>query len=219
MSEDLPRSIVMVRLGSVEAPYKYVPNCDTCQSPHRAFIEQQAMLGNTYPSIEDEIADYDHEGRDIPSRVSMMKHMQKHVPLHLARRMAIYEARAKERGDNIVDSVNSSLDHVSVAKLILQRGHERMESGDIEPDMKDVLAAANMLAKLESEVGSGGGIDFNIFRTAFQSLMEITEAYLPMNAREPWRNAVKRDPILNQLREQIAAQQAAQQAAILGEVV
>jgi hypothetical protein len=215
--EEVPNSVVMLRVGNQSVPYKYVKTCHTCMSPHRAYIEQQVILGHSMRSLEREILDYDHGSVEPPDRRSISHHMKNHVPLTHARTMAVYEQRAEEISSTLEEATNSLVDHVTAARLIVQRGTERMLNNEIQPDVKDVLAAASALAKIEADHGGDGGLDFQVFRTAFQTLLEITEQYLPINAREGWREAIKKDPVLNQLREQIAAQAA--RAAIEGEMV
>lgn len=217
INASLPEGVVMLRVGKGYAPYKFVTNCNTCQSPHRAYIEQQLAKGIAIQTIVREVADLDHGIRPAPSWESMKNHLAKgHMPLDLARTRGVMEERAREVGQAISEETDIFVDYVAANRLIVQKGIDRIVTGEIQPDVKDVLSASKALADIERQMGDSG-LDVAVLYEALDVLLQVTTAYIPIESRKEWGNAIATNPVLAALREKAKAKEI-EEHTIAGEI-
>lgn len=218
INASLPEGVVMLRVGNGRAPYKFVTNCNTCQSPHRAYIEEQLAKGIAIATIVREVSDLDHgEQRSAPSWESVKNHLAKsHMPLDLARTRGVMEDRAREVGQAISDEVDIHVDYVAANRLIVQKGIDRIVTGEIQPDVKDVLSATRALADIDRQMGDTG-LDIAVLYEALDVLLQTTAAFMPIDVRQEWGNAIATNPVLAALREKAQAKDV-EERTIAGEI-
>jgi hypothetical protein len=80
------------------------------------------------------------------------------------------EERARERGVSIEDFEGNLVDHVGFAKLGVQRVLERLAAGELVPDMKDGIALASLLVRMDESAGEQ--VDNETLVQGFMVLME-----------------------------------------------
>lgn len=142
-------SALMTRVGGRTYPARVVPQCKTCNSPYRTQIENALIKSYGYASIVRSLP----EDAGLSER-NIMQHFQSgHLPLDESVRRVVIEQDAKERGLDIEGHETTLANHVTLAKLGVQKVLQRMMAGELEPDIKDGIAFATLLTKLEETAG------------------------------------------------------------------
>jgi hypothetical protein len=128
-------------------------DCATCFHPQRKEIERQAKAG--VPATTLEAWTRTTEGGYV-SRLALGNHLRKHVNLTPAK------GRRPMSGD--------------LAKDVVARVSERMEAGELEPNIRDGLAAAGLIDRRES---------LDIDRDIFAKITYALTATGPMRRQLP----------------------------------
>jgi hypothetical protein len=82
-----------------------------------------------------------------------------HCPIEGETRRALAEKRAQKMGIDLAEATGQFIDHEIVQHAILARGYERLIKGEIEPDVKDTLAAAKLLSEAEREDENAASVE------------------------------------------------------------
>lgn len=145
----IPTSSVMYRLGGRTYPMKAVKGCFVCRSPYRAVIENHLILGYSYEQIAENLPE--EAGIDY---VHIRNHYKgggtgSHLPLAEDSRRALIEKRASELQWDPEHEAQRLDDHISFLRLGVHDVMSRMATRQIQPDIKDGIAMANALAKID----------------------------------------------------------------------
>lgn len=206
-----PSSMVMTRIGGKDYPMRSVPNCKTCQDPNRMFIENELIRGRSYKLIAEALESMPAGGMGHPTADGISDHIRNnHLPLGVATQRRLIERRAKEVGKSIETSDDDLIDYVTVNQMIVSRGFERMQDGEINPDVAEVLAASKFLYQVEQ--AAGGGVDEQVWRDAMLAYMEVARDFIPAERWAEYGQALSRNPVLRAM-----AAQAEQRAITAGE--
>lgn len=202
----VPMSVVQVQVGTKSYPMYSRPSCHTCQSRYRFDIEQQLLSGRSYPAIADWIAaqgagapgqgDVPPDRLGPPSTNSLRGHAKNHMPMTAAMTRDIIDTRAKEIGGGIADAARNAADHITLARLVVQRGMEGLADGTLSPEMSDVMSAAKFLAVHDVR---DDGQDVAMWREALMAYMEIAKIYVPTVSWKPYGKALSDHPLLRAL--------------------
>lgn len=164
-------STVMYQVGGRRYPMRSAPLCNVCQSfEYRQEIENALLKSYSYAAIH----------RSLPpdagiSLDSIRNHVVSgHLPLDAAMRRVVIEERAREVGHSVEDHESTLADHITLAKLGVQSVIEQMARGELIPDMKDGIALAGLLARVQETAGEG--IDNEVMVQAFMVYMEAIRA-------------------------------------------
>lgn len=172
----------------------FEPRCKVCNHPARFAIEEKILLGNSYPKIArwvsdvrtqqptGEIVDWPElEARNIKNH-----YVQGHCPLDAEMMRAFTERRAEELGEDLENSMTTFTDHIVVQKAILAKGYEALVKGEIQPDVKDTLAASKLLADREREIAEHATVE------QWQEFMVIYfQAVRNVVSADQWNEIVK----------------------------
>lgn len=192
-----PESVAMISVGGENFPMRSSATCHTCQSPHRMFIENQLVRGRGYAAIAREIAEMTPGPLPHPTARTLADHVKNgHLPSPALTRRRIIENRAQEIGVNILGE-DDLIDHVSFARLTLQRTQERILKGEIDPSVADGLNAAKFLHQVEAT--SPEGYDHESYEVAFRIFFETAQNYMSGADFQAFTGALSRDPILQAL--------------------
>jgi hypothetical protein len=188
-------------------PTKHVRNCKTCRSIHRQEIEAALINGDTYASVVRNVAEqFDfHSPLGTPTYNSILAHTRRgHMPLpYLAQRRAI-EARAKELRKSVEDGEHNLLDGQLIAHAVLQRGYEMLNTGALNPSMKDLLEAARLerdIAALQSDTDQMGE---DAWREALTAYMDIVRQHVPAQVFQQINQAMALSPALAKISQRRA---------------
>jgi hypothetical protein len=196
--------MMLTRIGGREYPIKSVPTCRTCQHPQRDEIENAMLDGKSMLSILKSLP----EDKKRPSYDGIRAHFKNgHMPLDAAVQVALIERNAVRQGLKIEEAVDSLVDHITVAEMVVQKGFSRMQSGEIAPDMTDTLNAVKIVEQIQSRVQ--GDMDEQMWVSATMSMLEDARAIMTPAQWEQYGQKLKNNPILKALSDKQSAQAAA----------
>lgn len=203
MSENASRSMIMVRVGGREYPAKRVRQCRTCRSKHRAVIEAAITSGLTYEEIHRRTVEPydDHSLLGPPDFKQIQRHVANgHMPLPHTAQRRIIEKRAEELGQSIEIGEDVLVDNVTAIRSVIQMGFERLQSGELEPSMRDLMQALQLQAQIDKEHGDGG-LDEEVWRDALIAYMSIVRDVVPQELMEEIKVKMASSPVLKAIAE------------------
>ncbi len=152
-------------------PMRSATGCKVCQSmDHRQEIEAGLLAGFSYTTILKSLP----EGHGLHVRNISEHARNNHLPVPEMVRRVLIEDRAKERGLSIEDHAAGLADHVTLARMGVQRVIERMAAGELQPDIRDGISFAQILLRLEETAGEH--IDNELMVAGFSVFMEAIRA-------------------------------------------
>lgn len=195
MSNHHPSSMVMTKIGGREYPLRSVPTCKTCQDPNRLWIENELIRGASYASIARALENMPAGDLGHPNAEGISNHIERdHLPVGVATQRRLIERRAKEIGRSIETEQGTLVDYVTVNQMIVSRGFERMQAGEITPDLGDVINASKFLHTVEQ--ASGGELDEQAWRDAMLAYMEVATEFIPPERFAAYGQALSQHPVL-----------------------
>lgn len=208
MAEAVPASVMMVRVGGQDYPYRRVAACSVCNSPYRMSIERALLQGWSYKRIQNSLDDVEHGPHPQPDQWSIRQHVTaEHMPLPSIARRKIIEKRAGEIGRNIEEDSELLLDTVTVNQMIIQRGFERMINGDLDVSMSDLMNALKLQLQIDQQMGET--TDAQAWRDAMMEMLSTARRIMPPELWQRFGAEMKDSPI-------IAALQAKESKAVEG---
>lgn len=189
-----PQSMVMTRIGGREYPLKSIAKCKTCQHPQRMDIENGLLAGRSYRALLRDLPDDDKK----PSYDGIRGHFhQGHMPLPAAAQVALIERNAKRQGIKIEEAVDDMVDHITVAEMVVKQGFERMQRGEIAPDMSDTLSAVKIVEAIQARTNSD--LDHEMWVSATMSMLEDAKAIMSPDQWTTYGRKLATNPILKAL--------------------
>lgn len=206
--EYTPQSMVMVRIGRHTYPYRTAAQCMVCQCPYRLDIERALVHGESYRAVH---ASFEDRTPPPPTLEALMNHVGRgHLPLPQATTRLMLEDRAKTLGKDIETGMESLVDYSVVSQEVIRKGFQRLQDGEIEPNMSDLLKAMEFQAKLDANSNSGD-LSQDAWQEALMEYFEITRRVMPPELWQRFAQEVAQSPILKAIE--------AQQQSVPGEVV
>lgn len=192
-NDPVPDSAVMYRVGGRLYPMRREPRCNTCQSPYRQQVERAVLQGMSYRRIVESLPE--DAGLTV---YNVREHVaRQHLPLDEFVKRAVIEERAQELGRDIESFQTTLADHITFARLGLQKAFERLVEGEVKPDLEDGIAFAQLLHKVGLEEGSEA--DREAMEQAMLAYMEVLEEVLEEEQRERFSVLASRHPVLRAL--------------------
>lgn len=188
-------SAVVYRLGGREYPLRSVPQCKVCQSHYRVEIERGLIKSYGYTAIHRSLPE---QAKNELSIRNIQEHVTRgHLPVDESIRRVVMEARAREIGVSVEDAETALVDHISFARVGLQKVFSSMAEGRLEPDVKDGIAFASLLAKIEERAGDGVDEEmvFNGFMAQLKAMRQVCS---PEQMREI-ASLLHKDPVMRAL--------------------
>jgi hypothetical protein len=190
-----PTSMVMTRIGGQDYPLRSVSTCRTCQSPHRLMIENELLKARSYAAIARSLEGMESGDLEHPTREGIGEHVKNgHMPIGPGVQRRIIERRAVEIGKNIEDSVDPLADYVTVNQMIVQKGFERLQAGDIDVDAKDIVAASKFLLSVDQS--GQEGVDEQSWSDALMVYLELAVRFIPPEHQREYSDLLNANPIL-----------------------
>ncbi len=152
------KSIVQIRIGNRDYSMVRHTRCAVCMHPGRYAIEEKILLNFGYPAIVRFVSEVEHRNDDgevvewpALTRMQLINHREKgHIGLNSEMIRELAERRARDQGIDLENHMGQFVDHVVASDIILERGMERLIKGEIQPDVKDVLAVTKLKQELEA---------------------------------------------------------------------
>lgn len=190
------QSMVMTRIGGRDYPTYSGPQCKTCQHPERQEIENQLLAGRSYLAIHKSLADDESK----PSYHGLLRHFRGgHLPLEAASQRALIERNYEATGRRIEEAVEDLVDHVTVAEMVVKKGFERMQRGEIAPEMTDMLAAVKIVEGIQARTNSD--MDHEMWVSATMSMLEDARGLMTPEQWTAYGKKLADNPILKALAE------------------
>lgn len=193
----LPASMIMVRLGGVNVPARTSPNCATCQSPHRARIEQLILEGYSRPAILRELGGMTPGEMPHPTEKSLRHHTTKHLPIEARSQAAMIERRAEQLGDAAEAYGERLADHMVALDSFLSMGFTALARGEMKIGAGDLLKAVDLKDRIERTTGSGA--DADVWRATLLEYMRIAVKYVPPSDRAAFARELSASSVLRAL--------------------
>lgn len=167
LPEPKNKSLVQMKVGGVIRDMVYEPRCKVCNHPSRFSIEEKLVMGHKYIEIARAMSELRNQKPDgeienwpeLEARNIKHHYQQGHVPLDNEMLAEFSKRRAEELGVEYEEAMIPVVDHVVVQKAILQRGYEALAKGDIQPDVKDTLAASKLLSDRDKELANHSTVE------------------------------------------------------------
>ena len=193
-------SLAMTRIGTQQYPLRSEPRCAVCNSPHRIWIEAELVRGSSYAAVHRELAGMPHGPRKVASQEAISNHLKRgHMPLGQEVQRQIIARRAQELGHSVEEGTMPLADHVTVARLMVQKGMQGLADGTMPLNAGDTLKAAAFLRQVERE--SGGEDDSAIYAEALMVYLDIAKKFIPVDKQSAYARALHASPILRGLYE------------------
>lgn len=192
--------VMLIRVGGRDYPAKQVKQCRTCRSKYRTQIEQGIIGGMTYRAILANLVDPfdDHSHLGSPSYTSIQRHVsQKHMPLPFSTQRKIIEDRAAELGKSVEEGEALLIDSISIHRSLIQKGFERLNNGEIQVGMADLLKALQL--QQAAEGGKELSLDEDIWRDALMEYMSIVRRNVDTKVLQRIGRELAESPILQQI--------------------
>lgn len=189
----LGESAVMTRVGGRTYPQKTQTRCKTCMSPHRTAIENALLKSYGYAAIVRSLP----EDADLNERNIMDHYRNGHLPLDETVRRVLVEEDAKERGLDIEGYESTLANHITFAKLGVQRVMQRFMAGELEPDLDHGIAFASLLLKVEEQAGQD--VDMEAVTQGFIVYMEAVRQVCDPAQVQAIGEAISTHPVMRSL--------------------
>lgn len=199
-----------VKVSGREYPVTVTTTCRVCTAPPtvRTEIERALLAGYRYGKISDSVERLAQQYEAVPpSAESIRQHVaQQHMTLPQQMQRELIEARATKLGRDIERGEGSLVDYIAVNESIIQRGFERVSSGDITPTMNELLQALKLQAQIEAQ-SAGGSVSTEAYQEALMEYLRLARQYMPPDAWRAFGEALADSPILKAIAERYERQQ------------
>jgi hypothetical protein len=143
-------NVPVVKGGSVGTPTGQFEitngKCKVCQSPHRREIDNALAMGMSQTAVRNYFnVAYGHE---FFTSMNISTHARKHMTLRDAANAAIYEENARRAGldtDRVAGYIRTQRANL---ERIVNETMDAMGAGITQPEIKDALAAIQILEKM-----------------------------------------------------------------------
>lgn len=194
MTEVLPaisvhRATPVYRMGGTMVPVISDPRCKVCNGPYRFDVDEYILVGTAFKKINDRLP----EGVEYTT-YCLRGHWKNHMSLEQSEAVGIVHRRAQRVGKRIEDAEESLVDGISLLETVVQRTFEKIAKGQIEPTLRDGLAAAQVLAQLGEYDDSE--LDQQAYVEAFSVYQDEARRIMGEDAFEAFGEALASNPVL-----------------------
>ena len=195
--------LMTIRVGGRSYAARHVPQCKVCRSQYRSEIEYAVLAGLPYNKVvEEAVTPFDdHSELGTPTVTGVMTHVRrKHMPVSLSMQRQIIEERAAELGHNVEDSEKLILDNIGIVRSITQRGWDRLNKGEIEPSMGDLIKALQIQAVVGTQDQDGTSED--VWRATLMEYMAIVSRCAPPGVLAQIKHEMTNSSVLREIAAQ-----------------
>jgi hypothetical protein len=185
--------LISVEMDGVTSPLPSVPQCYVCSSRYRDDVERHLAAGRTYKAIAALLP----SDADLTPRNLRDHYANGHLDLDAP---AVQRASRQQEQDLQTAReplVQAKAAHLSFAHAVLGRVAQRLDSGDVEPEIRDGIAAARLLAQTEEAAGQQAKIDDYV--TAMVTLIDTVREHVTAETFTIIGRVLARDPIIRDL--------------------
>ena len=191
--------LVTVEMDVIASPLSSVPQCYVCASKYRDEVESHLAAGRTYKAIAAILP----PDADLSPRNARDHYANGHLDLDAP---AVQRASRQQEQELLAvrePLVQAKAAHLSFAHAVLGRVAQRLDSGEVQPEIRDGIAAARLLAQTEEAAGQQAKIDDYV--TAMGALIDTVREHVSDETFTKIGRALARDPIIRDLaRDQVS---------------
>jgi hypothetical protein len=190
-----PHSVVMVEVNGQQYPMRSERKCKTCQSPYRLEIEKMICAGSSYLSVVSALEGRKSGRLGHPTSENLRHHIEKqHMPLGKTMVHALVRERSNELGRDMETYGSTLVDYVAANRAVIQLGMEGIASGELKPNISEMLAAIRMEHTVQQSLGDG--LDAQAWQDAMLIYMEVAQRFIPPDRMGEYGRALATNPIL-----------------------
>ena len=190
-----------VRVGATVVNYRTEPSCRVCSSPLRLDVETKLAQGQTPWSIEQALPDAGLTKRNVADH---WRH--DHVGAQTAAVRRVAQSHAEAVAKPVERLAEAVAGHLGFAHSVVDRVAERMKSGDIEPEVRDAIAAARLIQQVEAAAVQQ--TDIGEFIDAMVAMSEIIRDMLTYDDFLVFGQRLSAHPVLRGLQAREAQREA-----------
>lgn len=181
--QDQNRADLEIEEAMNAPPMITVGQCQTCQHPHRLWIERQVLKGRSYKAIAESLPP-DSEGHQLDRR-SISNHYSKgHMPLDSAIMRGVLEEEAGVLGQNFEEGVRGAFTNRGALNTLIRKAYEDAMSGVTTVEPRDLIQMVKLYNEMDSSASLAATeeakLAVRIFMEAIQNVLadrfEIEEA-------------------------------------------
>lgn len=205
------RSLVQVKIGNKVFDARKDPKCKVCNHPARMEVEMAIADGWAYSRIARDYSNVDYSVGEramtlpVLSWQNVRTHFRAgHMPMGVELQRRLSEKRAAEIGSKYEDAADKFVDHYVVAQAVLHRGHERLVRGELEPDLKDTMAAAKFLKEIDD--AAAGQLDTEAWSQAMTIYFETAQELMEPPVWQAFIRKLSTNPVLAAIARKLEGQ-------------
>lgn len=190
-------ALLNVEVNGTRVPYRSAPNCKVCTSgSHRLGIETRIAQGEVYSAIV----------RSLPAGLGLTpRNLSDHFRLdHMGAQTAALRLVATRQAEKVARPVarltEAVADDLGFAHVVVEQVKEKIARGEVEPTVRDGLAALRLIAQVESQAGDRHTA--HEFVTVMMHLIEMARDIMTPQQWDKWTDRVATNPILRDLMAQ-----------------
>lgn len=179
----------------------YESRCRVCTHPDVAQIEQRLAEGVNRVLLADVLAKSHPETAPLPppSKKSLSRHAKRHMPMTVATELVLAEQAAVEAGIDVAE-VGSIVTPYSVLAMVMRKGFADILQGRAQPELKDVMKAAELLMRIEADSDGAVG-QAEVVMESLRASIELAQAYIdPADLPAYIADLEARSPMLQEMR-------------------
>ena len=147
-------ALSQVRVGATVVNYRTEPSCKVCSSPYRLDVETKLAQGQTPWSIEQALPDAGLTKRNVADH---WRH--DHIGAQTLAVRQVAHAHAEAVAKPAAALTEATAGHLGFAHSVMDRVAERMKAGQVEPEVRDAIAAARLIQQVEAAAVQQSGIE------------------------------------------------------------
>lgn len=202
--------MVRVRIGNQEYDAVYQAACNTCRHPARMLIEEKILQNFSFRAISELFSETSIKGEGddeivLPriSHQSVYNHFHNgHMPLEAATLRRLAQRRAEQIGSQYEERAEQFVDHYVLSQAVVHKTYNRLVNGEIQPEVKDGLAAAKMIAEVEAQTQAG--LDSEAWSQAMQVYFETAQRFMDPASWAAFSQSLATNPILRAIQARLS---------------
>lgn len=204
-------SIVNLKIGNREYPAVRNTRCGVCMHPARWVVESRILQNYSYPSTARWVSEQKQEQQvdgsmvDWPDlTVTQIKHHidKGHCPMDNELTQELTRRRSEKLGFDMEKDYGQFIDHFVATKMVAGRAIERLVKGEIEPDIKDLMAANKLLAELEAN--KNATIDSEQYQELFMIYFKTVQSVVQPDQWHEILSKIASNPVVKRFQEKQA---------------
>jgi hypothetical protein len=185
-------SVAYVKVGGNTYPAVNERRCRTCRHPQRLRLETEVIAGRPWSAVIDDLP----PGSGLTARALRNHFVRGHLPVREATAARLAVQQAAERGQVVAAGTDRLVEHASFANSVLGRVSHLLLSGQATPTIRDGLAAAALLARVEQTQPAFTEEDF--LRASFV-IFDAAKALLPDDLLSEFLHRISAHPATREL--------------------